>query len=408
MILNRKNRVPELIGIIGMSIVLWLIGCGVVSVDNGGSTGTEVSALSGIVLDRNGNPVECAVVRLRPHDFLSDSSSSSAYLASHSVYDTVTSKEGKFVFDKIMPDDYAIEVVYNDTLGSFIQFNISEEQKATKLSPLVLVPPAEVTGRASIPYGSGIPIYVQVYGLEKSVKADEGGYFSIKVPCEAGGSRHRFHIGAYIIDSSKAEFDGCDLTFEVFPGEHRDAGSINLRMPPPPPCYDGSCDSAVVRFILAVTGNNQVPLESVIKTENGRIVELNLRGKNLFQGIPYDVNKLIELKVLDLGETGLPFMFPNIGRMKKLETVRLDKNMLSFFSLMVGDLVNLRELDLSGNQLSSLPPSIVNCSNMTILNVSNNRLCAIDSSLAVWLDRFDPDWRTDQRCVYQSNFPIEQ
>ena len=138
----------------------------------------------------------------------------------------------------------------------------------------------------------------------------------------------------------------------------------------------------------------------VTRTENGRIVELNLRGRNLTQGIPFDVNRLIELRVLDLGETGLPFMFPSIGRMIKLETIRIDGNTLPLFSQTVGDLVNLSELDLSGNELTSLPPSILNCTNITVLNVSNNRLCVVDSSMAAWIDRFDPDWRTDQRCDF--------
>ena len=395
------NDVLKLLRLIAAMGALSVLGCGIASVDNGGSTGTEVSALSGSVVDQNGIPMSQAVVRLRPADFLSDSANSETYLASHTMLDTITGSDGKFSFSELLPDSYTVEIASDDTLGSCTGLRIGEEQAAIILPPLTAVPPAEITGQAQVAvYGPDIPIIVQVYGLERSVPVDtQFGDFSVKVPCGINGSRHHLHFSAYDTAAS-GELAVYDIILDVVPGEQWEAGSFNLRLPPPPPCPNGACDSGVVRFLLTVTGNDPVTLDSVIKTENGRIVELNLRGKDLSKGIPFDVNKLAELRLLDLGETGLPYMFPGIGLMSRLETVRLDGNKLQYFTSAIENLKNLRELDLSDNELNFLSPTVINCTSITMLNVSNNRLCVVDSSMGAWIDQFDPDWRTDQRCDF--------
>jgi hypothetical protein len=255
---------------------------------------------------------------------------------------------------------------------------------------------ALLAGSVEISYGNGVLGTVQVYGIDRFTFTDASGGFTLAVP----QGKQRFHIGAGGDSSghSPGEYDGIDVTIDVFSGETRDAGSFRLRPPPPTPCADGSCDSAVVRMLLDRTGNRSVGLSSVTAVDSGRIVELNLRGLNLSGGIPFDINRLARLRVLDLGQTGLAGFFPDIGRMSALEIVRLDGNHLPYFSSTIGRLVNLRELDLSGNELTALPLSITSCPRLTSLNVAGNRLCLVDPPFAAWIDRLDAAWRANQRC----------
>lgn len=369
--------------------------CTVTSLDTGGSSGTEVSEVTGSVIDRAGNPVAEALVRLRPAGFLADSAADTLYRSTHSLFDTVTGVDGKFIFSGMEADSYVIEININDTLGSFAEFRIDNNNSGRSLRPCIVEPMAILSGSIQISYGFGALASVQIYGLDRSARIDSTGDFTLPVP----GGKHQIHIGANLGDAScSGEFDGIDLSLEFFPGEQRDAGSFKLRPPPPHPCTDGSCDTAVVRLILEKTGKGSTPLESVITAENSRIVELDLRGVDLSKGIEFGVNRLAALRLLDLGETGLPSMFPDIGRMTHLETVRLDGNMLTDFASTVGNLKDLRELDLHGNRLIALHPSLLKCEQIEILDVSDNRLCTVDAVVAAWLDKADPGWKTLQQC----------
>ncbi|MBN1130440.1 MAG: hypothetical protein JXA71_15715 [Chitinispirillaceae bacterium] len=389
------KTVPNMLLACAVLLTLMCTGCSISSLDTGGSSGTEVSAISGTVVDQEGAPVANATVRLRPIDFLADSANSEMYLATRSLIDTVTRPNGSYAMCGMLPDSYTVEITVNDSLGVTIPLMLSSSDKMVALPNDTVSPLAEMTGNVQVGYGGDAFGYIQVYGLQRSARPDSMGNFSLTIP----SGRHRLHIGAYLpAGPDTSEFDGMDLSVEVQNGEQRNIGSFRMRPPPPPPCLDGSCDSAVVRYILDAAGLNYVRTGEVTRVENGRIVELHLRNRLMQNGIPPDVNKLIELRVLDLGRTGLPFMFPDMGRMSKLEVVRLDGNHIPEFSSSVGNLSLLRELDLYGNELTQLPPSIVQCTGLLFLELSNNRLCALDQAMAAWADRYDSDWRSTQRC----------
>ena len=389
---HKAGMLPRFIGAAFLCVA---VGCAVSSLDTGGSSGTEVSAMVGTVVDGNGNSMANTLVRIRPADFLADSAQSASYCASHSLLDTITGSNGTFSFATLLPDTYTVEVACDDTLGSIVETRILADRQQIELPPLFAMPLARVSGTVQINYGIGVYPFVQVYGLNRSVMPDPFGNFSISVP----QGKHRIHIGGYFVDTVRGkEFDGMDFSLEVAWGEQKYIGVIRLRQPPPPPCLDGSCDSMVVRRTLDMVGMQQVRVHEVTKTENGRIVELNLRGYPLPNGIPPDINKLIELRVLDLGQTGLPIIFPDMGRMTKLEIIRFDGDHIQMFSSGIGSCTALKELNLYGNELTVLPPSILNLDSLTYLNVGNNRLCWVDPAMAAWIDKYDPDWRTNQRC----------
>jgi hypothetical protein len=295
-----------------------------------------------------------------------------------------------------MYDDYAVEVVYTDSLGSAQQIHIDEGSPRDTLGEIIVVPMAKLSGNVNI-YSpdTALSVVVQVYGMDHRTFADAQGGFSITLPA----GLHTFHIAAYSKDDTLRAFesDGVDMSLNVLPGENREAGSFYLRTPPP--CPDGRCDSMVVRFLLDDSGNWGVPLSAVIKTDSsGRITQLNLRGLDFSNGIFFDIIKLGELRVLDLGRTGLPNMFPNIKKLANLEVLRVDNNNLTFFSSTIGGCLKLKELDLSNNKLADLPVSLVNCSSLTVLHVEGNKLCLVNPAMSGFLDNFNKQWRLGQLC----------
>jgi Leucine-rich repeat (LRR) protein len=361
-----------------------------------GGSGTEVSAIAGSVVDKNGEPVSNAIVRMRPANFLSDSLKSSSYRFHHSIIDTVTTDNGMFCFSEIVFDDYVIEVLYADSLGSVRQVRIAEYNPRDTLLDITVLPMAKISGNVNLySTDTSYSVVIQVYGIDRCVYADNIGAFSLAIP----GGLQKVHIAAYPKDDTtrSVEFDGVDMSLNVIPGENRQAGSFNLRVSPS--CPDGRCDSMVTRFILDDSGNKNVKLDSVIRTDaQGRICELHLRGLNFSRGIHFDIIKLSQLKVLDIGNTQLQVMFPNIGKLTSLEVVKVDSNDLAFFSSTIGNCSKLRELYLSDNLLPELPPSLLYCRELSIIDVSNNILCVLDSVMSLWLDTHTPQWNETQQC----------
>ena len=379
------------------AILLLLAACTVDTVDTGGSSGTEISKVTGTATDPGGNPVADATVRLRPMCFLAGSGDSADSPADQSIIDTVTGADGSFTLAGLAVATYLLEVTYGDTLGCCIKVSIDSPGTGASLPAAVLEPLAEITGHIEMECTYGIAVTVKAYGLDRSVPVTPTGDFALKIP----GGKHRIHIGA-ILDTQEVagEYYGFDMPpIDVRPGERQYAGSLIFRPPPPAPCTGGTCDSSVVRTILeAIGGNAAVWPDSITETDSGRIVALNLRGRDLSDGICYEVNRLSALRLLDLGNTGLPRMFHDIGNLARLETVRLDGNAIGYFAIGAGNLAHLRELDLHDNGLSSLHPSLLLCEQLEHLDVAGNRLCSIEPAMSTWLDNIAPDWRTTQRC----------
>jgi Leucine-rich repeat (LRR) protein len=393
MMISSKNTRAFLL-ISRLALVLMIAGC-TSSLDTGGSSGTEVSAVTGMVVGPEGNPLSNAIVRFRPSEYLADSAQSASYISSHTLFDTITGADGSFSISKMVPDDYSVEIAYDDSLSVCYPFRYETENQELQLPALRALPLAQLSGSVQISYGPDAYCIVQVYGLDRAARPDAFGNFSIMVP----EGNHTIHIGGYTKDSlNKVEFDGMDLSCNVGWGEDKNIGYYYLKPPPPPPCLDGMCDTFVVRRVLDMAGMQMVRVYEVTKAENGRIVELNLRGRPLPYGVSSEINRLIELRVLDLGMTGLPAIFPDMGRMTKLEIIRLDGNHIPMFSSGIGNCTALKELNLNGNELTALPPSIISLTTLTYLNVGNNHLCWVDPAMAEWIDRFDPVWRTSQRC----------
>lgn len=386
-----RHIIPEL-----LTLLLPACLCNYTAMDTGGSSGTEISDVGGSIIDEYGNAIGGAQVRLRPHDYLADSAADTAYTVRHTIRDTISGTDGSFVFLSVLSNDYVIESTLEESLGVSIELSVNGEQPDTTLPPLTAKPMAWLTGNAQA-YDSQDPtITVQLFGSDRSTGIDSFGNFSLRVPY----GRQQIHIAAYTnYPTPTEEFSYRNISLQVTAGEEQEVGHIPLRHEPTPPCSTGACDSQTVRSILDRNSYRDLPLDSVTKTENGRIVSLTLRGFRLSDWYTFEINRLQALRILDLGKTELSGMFRDIGTMTELEKVILDHNYLSELSPSIGYCKKLRVLNLLGNRLHRLPSSIINCSELNELDVADNQLCSVnDTSLLEWLDLSDPDWRENQHC----------
>jgi hypothetical protein len=365
----------------------------------GGASGTEVSLVSGSAVDSDGKAINAAVVTLRPANFLYDSIASKTYIASHTVLDTLTNPDGTYSFRNVRPDTYHIVISYMDSIAVVIPLRVDSTIAVYRLPPDTVMPMATIIGTVSISDSDGDSAQgtVQFYGMDFRAKPDSNGRFIVKIP--QGNSK--MHIGASEPDSNgmngMIELDGMDITVGVVYGENKNIGSFNLQPSPPPLCMDGSCDSAVVRKVLDAIGQNTTSIGSVSVVQNGRITGLSLHGKPIFNNkMPRDILQLTALKKIDLGHTGIPVVFPDLPKMRRLEVLLLDSNFCTILPPDIGNLVSLKELNLAGNKLASLPGSITSIK-PALLDLSNNLLQNLDSTVSAWADYYDPDWRQTQR-----------
>lgn len=359
----------------------------------GGGSGTEVSAILGQVYFPDGTPVNKAHVVLRPADYLPDSAASETYCVSHSIKETITKQDGTFSIDSILPDNYKIELSYQDTLSVMVSIHIASESKTVSLPEEKIVPTAEITGKVQIDNIESGRGRVQIYGMERTACADSSGIFKLRVPV---GS-HILHIDALSPDM-KETVDKMNVQLDVTPGEKRDVGTLNLVQPPMKPCFDGTCDSIVIRRVLDTLKLESETLDSICTWQNGRIVALSFRGR-FVEFIPREISRLMKITALDFGKTGLKTLFHDIGMMRGLNSLRLDSNKLIKLPKEIGYLPYCAILDISFNELDSLPMSITSLRPMVYLDLSGNSLCNLDGSVIPWAQRFDPDWQLTQNCV---------
>ncbi len=362
----------------------------------GGSSGTEVSVLSGIVLNPDSTPAVNAIVRIRPADYLCDSAFSSEYLSSHFLIDTVTGPDGSFNVDQITPGSYRIEVSSGDSLAVMIEVDLDSTENRHNLLENVLLPMAEIEVKVKIKSNDKSLGRLQIYGLEREVYSDSDGFFSVRVPYGA----HIIHLGAVSADSFRPynpEMGYLDVKLNMGVGEKRDLGTFNLVPQPMKPCYDGHCDSITINKILDTLGLEHFLIDSVCSWRNGRIDSISFRGRDL-EFIPWDIVKLMRVTALDLGRCGLQLISGDITIMRNITSLYLDSNQLSQLPQGIGNLINCRVLNLSGNNLKSLPRSITDLSPKIFLDLSGNSLCQTDQELGEWADRYDQDWRGAQKC----------
>jgi len=164
--------------ILGIMVIWALMRCSDLVPTAGGSTTSDNAKVMATVYNTKGSPAAGAVVRLRRSDYVSQS----AGLAKQAVStaDTLTDAQGRFEFKGIDSGAYRIEVADPSTgsgLGGAVLFDCSiHGHDSINLGPDTLRPYAAISGTIDSLQG---PAYVQVYGLERIVRVDSSGRFTI-------------------------------------------------------------------------------------------------------------------------------------------------------------------------------------------------------------------------------------
>lgn len=360
---------------------------------SGGASDLEISAstIQGKIVNMQGEPIEGAVVRLRPSDYLSDKDYGTI---SVSIGDTVTNNEGLFQFDSIIAGNYVVEVNYEDSLGSIIHYQIAKEDKNTICEDTIR-PMSTIYGHIDVSDSNKTyteATKVQIFGLERISKPDSLGNFQIRVP----SGTHQLYVCA---DSS--EFEPVKVEVKLFPGEHQDLFVIQHRNRRPPNfCNDYRCDSIALRKFLDFSNLAHIHVCSVSYIENGRITQLNLsRLSIIFNYDTPSLDQLQELQILDLSYNGIRNNFRIGMPLKKLRLLSLKGNRLTIFPQSIEKLVNLDTLDLSDNAITTIPLWVTKMNNLKSLDFSNNQLSVsnLPQEVILWLDKNDPDWKISQK-----------
>ncbi len=115
----------------------------------------------------------------------------------------------------------------------------------------------------------------------------------------------------------------------------------------------------------------------VTTDENGRVVELHLRGKNLSGEIPPELGNLANLEGMYLHGNSLEGPIPpELGSLTNLVNLWLSENQLSGeIPPELGSLTSLVELELNDNELSGeIPPELGDLANLERLRLNDNQL----------------------------------
>ncbi len=360
---------------------------------SGGASDLEISAstIQGKIVDMQGAPIEGAIVRLRPSDYLPDKKYDTI---SVSIGDTITNNEGLFQFDSIRAGNYVLEVNYEDSLGSMIHCQIAREDRNTTFEDTIK-PVSTIYGHVDVS-DSNITFTeatkVQIFGLERISEPDNMGNFQIRVP----SGTHQLFVSA---DSS--EFEPVIVEVKLFPGEHQDLSVIQHRNHRPPNfCSDYRCDSIALRKFLDLSNLTHIPVDSVSYIENGRITQLNLSHLSiLFNYDTPGLDQLQELQKLDLSYNTIRSNFRIVMSFRKLRFLSLKANRVTVFPPSIEKLINLDTLDLSDNAISTVPLWVTKTTSLKSFDISNNQLSVseLPQEVILWLDKNDPDWKASQR-----------
>jgi internalin A len=121
-----------------------------------------------------------------------------------------------------------------------------------------------------------------------------------------------------------------------------------------------------------------------VPPEIGRLTNLTrlYLGNNQLTSLPPEIAKLTNLTSLYLSNNQLTSLPLEIAKLLNLTDLNLSSNHLINLPSEIGQLTNLIRLDLWNNQLTSLPPEITKLTNLTSLDLGSNPLTSLPSEIA--------------------------
>lgn len=150
-----------------LSALVLLGGCEMFSSRTGGGTETESA---GVLRNADGTPAVSARVLVRAADYLADSLLTTE--EAKTGLQTWTDARGQFRFVGLSPGSYRLEAEGGDGRGLVKDFILDGEGHRLTLEPDTLRPHGSIYGSFAPDSNPNQGRYVQIYGLERLVKAD--------------------------------------------------------------------------------------------------------------------------------------------------------------------------------------------------------------------------------------------
>ncbi len=165
------------LGAMALFILLSLNACELFAGKGGGTETETMLDVTGRVYNLDRTPAVNARVTVRSKDYLTDLVASSGDAGRSR--ETTTDARGEYRLRNLPLGNYRLEVTRSDSSGSVQDFQVLVEGKGFELKPDTLYPPGGITGIFSPDSETQLASYVQVYGVERFVKADPAGAFVI-------------------------------------------------------------------------------------------------------------------------------------------------------------------------------------------------------------------------------------
>jgi hypothetical protein len=146
-----------------------------------GGTSETTNGITAMVHDQNGNVVSYAQVRIRPQNYLADTSNQNVTYDSLAIIDTSTNASGRITVKHLAVGDYTVEFRDEEGMGSMARVHV-EKDTLVDLGITVVQPMGSIDGVIDlVTLKSATKIHVLVRGVESATIADPiTGKFSVR------------------------------------------------------------------------------------------------------------------------------------------------------------------------------------------------------------------------------------
>jgi hypothetical protein len=154
-----------------------LNGCLQPMAGKGGGTETESKVVAGHVVNPDGSPTVAARVTVRTSDYLADPVSPAD--ENEQSRETFTDVHGQFHLDGLPAGSYRAEIAGSESGGLVRDFSLAAKGQGYDIPLDTLRPRGGIMGAFAPDSDAQLASFVQVYGMERLVKADPTGAFLI-------------------------------------------------------------------------------------------------------------------------------------------------------------------------------------------------------------------------------------
>jgi hypothetical protein len=399
----------------------------------GGSEIGNPKTIIGHVLYGDNTPVIDASVRLRPENYLADTSGIIDTMLYSRIRNVRTDNDGNFIIDSVDTGRYFIEVNDEKSYAHLYQIELIYDDSVTfRLPACYLRETCRLSGYLKCDYGDVSDLFVRIYGLERIVKTNSdgrylfndlpSGYYTVNIPyskvsqgpweritedVSAGQSLHldTIHLIPYDINFENDSIIIVDIL--------NDLGSTR-------PFSSAVEISNEVRSIIGVYLNdlgmtempgslfNLSPSVKVIHLEDNNLPtffipngawtnleELYLQNNRL-TGLTQGLSWLRYIKIVDYSNNDIDEILTPMFDIKSLQVFKINSNKIPFVPSNVGDAEALETFELAYNKLRNLPTSIMDVTTLKSLDVDYNHLVSLSQQLDSWVKQFQPDYLLTQ------------